>query len=703
MKLESFRIQNFRSLFDSGIVKVDEITVLIGPNESGKSSLLQGLASISMDEMYGDFDLTQLEGVAKKYMDEDLKGSDVEIVWAKFALDQQEKEELPKIFREPEREQSQTESSAGEGESQKNVEIDVAGNAPAFVAPDYLEVRKYYDEFYKLFLNGREIGFPSRAAIESAQEKIRKELENLFSKANSEFLTRSPNNQFKPQFDEALKSPSRVKITRRGDGQPLVQKLEEIHQLGFDEEFKKFIKSVTNRLKKIIESGFPSSDLEVQAYEYILKRMPKTVYFRIYERMEDEVLITELKERPHKHKTFMNFLTLAEINLNTVERLINDGEDSRIPVYLENGCGKATKLLREAWKQEVLDVELRYLAGRLLVFTKNSKAVETLLPPSSGSEGFQWYFGFYINFGAATKAEYKNAILLLDDPGVFLHPTGHRELLDLFEKYREDNVMTIYATHLPFLIPRDKLLRLRLVEKEGDRSKVSEKFWAISDKDVLYPVRAALGVTLADSLYVGAETIITEGLSDGILLNGMLELLRRHEVRKIRPSLDVQLLSAKGASKAKEHAILLEIERLPYVLVLDNDHEGQTTKKEAIEEGIPESKILLLPSFPDITPKEYDLEDLFPLEIYAKAFLNVSGNVLKLTYEDVLKRLGDGKEKISNRAKQLLKEVNYDLDKIAVAREILRVLAEPPQLDKTLEQRFCHLFDEVNKRIELYQ
>lgn len=703
MKLQSFRIQNFRSLFDSGIVKVDEITVLIGPNESGKSSLLQGLASISMDEMCGDFDLTQLEGVAKKYMDRDLKGSDIEIVWAKFWLDPQDKEELASIIREPEQEQGQTESSAGEGELQKSAKMDVPLNAPAFISPDYLEVKKYYDGFYKLFLNGSEIRFPSQAAIESAQEKIGKELENLSSEANSKFLIRSPNNQFKPQFDEALKSLSKGKIMRQEEGKPLVQKLEEIQQLGFDEEFKRFIKSVTNRIKKIIESGFLGSNLEVRAYEYILKRMPKTVYFRIYERMEDEVLIKELKEKPDRHKTFVNFLTLAEINLNTIERLINDGEDSRIPVYLENGCGKATRLLREAWKQEVLDVELRYLDGRLLVFTKNSKAVETLLPPSSGSEGFQWYFGFYINFGAATKAEYKNAILLLDDPGVFLHPTGHRELLDLFEKYREDNVMTIYATHLPFLIPRDKLLRLRLIEKEGARSKVSEKFWAISHKDVLYPLRAALGVTLADSLYVGAVTIIAEGPSDGILLGGMLELFRRHGVRKIRPSLDVQLLSAKGASKAKEHAILLEIERLPYTLVLDNDQEGQITKKEAIEEGIPESKILLLPSFPDIAPREYDLEDLFPLDIYAKAFHNVSGNILKLTYEDVLKRLGDGKVKICNRAKQLLKEVNYDLDKIAVAREILKVSAEPPQLDKTLEQRFCQLFDDVNKRIPLYQ
>lgn len=50
MKLKNFRIQNFRSVEDSGVINVDEITAIVGRNESGKSNLLLALASINPRE-----------------------------------------------------------------------------------------------------------------------------------------------------------------------------------------------------------------------------------------------------------------------------------------------------------------------------------------------------------------------------------------------------------------------------------------------------------------------------------------------------------------------------------------------------------------------------------------------------------------------------------------------------------------------------
>src|SRR5690349_20948204 len=40
MKLVKFRVTNFRSVVDSGWITVDEVTALIGTNESGKTNLL---------------------------------------------------------------------------------------------------------------------------------------------------------------------------------------------------------------------------------------------------------------------------------------------------------------------------------------------------------------------------------------------------------------------------------------------------------------------------------------------------------------------------------------------------------------------------------------------------------------------------------------------------------------------------------------
>ncbi len=43
MKLKWFRVQEFQSVKDSGIIKADEITCLVGKNEAGKTALLQAL------------------------------------------------------------------------------------------------------------------------------------------------------------------------------------------------------------------------------------------------------------------------------------------------------------------------------------------------------------------------------------------------------------------------------------------------------------------------------------------------------------------------------------------------------------------------------------------------------------------------------------------------------------------------------------
>jgi hypothetical protein len=182
----------------------------------------------------------------------------------------------------------------------------------------------------------------------------------------------------------------------------------------------------------------------------------------------------------------------------------------------------------------------------------------------------------------------------------------------------------------------------------------------------------------------------------------MIDLFRRKGLRDLRDAEDIQILSGKGATKAKEHAILLQIEKLPYVLVFDNDQEGLGAKKTAIDDGIPEDRILVLPSSPDTKKAEFAIEDMFPEEIYAKAFFNVHGSELKWSEEDTVKKLSEGNEKNSNKAKRLLKESKYDLDKVRVAKEILKVVSVG-ELNKSVQERFGQLFDAMSNVVSIYR
>lgn len=49
MKLKKFKVTHFRYVIDSGWIKCDEFTTLIGINESGKSNIFSTLSKLSYD------------------------------------------------------------------------------------------------------------------------------------------------------------------------------------------------------------------------------------------------------------------------------------------------------------------------------------------------------------------------------------------------------------------------------------------------------------------------------------------------------------------------------------------------------------------------------------------------------------------------------------------------------------------------------
>ena len=53
MKLKKTRIQNYRSIVDSGEVEIDDaVTVVVGKNEQGKTTFLRGIKSFNSEERF---------------------------------------------------------------------------------------------------------------------------------------------------------------------------------------------------------------------------------------------------------------------------------------------------------------------------------------------------------------------------------------------------------------------------------------------------------------------------------------------------------------------------------------------------------------------------------------------------------------------------------------------------------------------------
>lgn len=97
------------------------------------------------------------------------------------------------------------------------------------------------------------------------------------------------------------------------------------------------------------------------------------------------------------------------------------------------------------------------------------------------SEGFQWLVSFYVVFFAEAMDKHKNAILLLDEPGMSLHGLKQREFRETISRLAEKN-QTIYTTHSPFLVGPNELDLVRVVELK-DREEGTKVHTTISSSD----------------------------------------------------------------------------------------------------------------------------------------------------------------------------------------------------------------------------
>ena len=127
------------------------------------------------------------------------------------------------------------------------------------------------------------------------------------------------------------------------------------------------------------------------------------------------------------------------------------------------------------------------------------------------SSGFQWFFSFYLVFLVESGEGHKDAMLLLDEPGLHLHPTGQQELIAFFETLSEKSQI-IYTTHSPFLIDAEHIYRARpVVEDETGHSRITADTWP-KDRETIFPLQAAAGYAMVRGLFQHKKNVLVEGM-----------------------------------------------------------------------------------------------------------------------------------------------------------------------------------------------
>jgi len=230
-----------------------------------------------------------------------------------------------------------------------------------------------------------------------------------------------------------------------------------------------------------------------------------------------------------------------------------------------------TRLISDVWGEENLQLRLVVDGQYLKVVVVDDIGVEVEL--DQRSEGFRWLVSFFVVFRAQAKDKLNNAILLLDEPGLHLHALKQREFRKTVAMLAEDNQI-VYTTHSPFMVGSEELHRVRLVEMP-DRTKgttVHSKLVSDDPRSV-FPLQAALGYDLAQSMFTQRRNLVTEGLTDMWFLEGIAGAMREAGVATMRA--DVAIVPAGSASKVIYYCTLLHTQRLKVTALLDSDTAGE--------------------------------------------------------------------------------------------------------------------------------
>ena len=338
-----------------------------------------------------------------------------------------------------------------------------------------------------------------------------------------------------------------------------------------------------------------------QAEESLIEMLPVFIYVEDYDMVEGTLNLKQFVEAraatqplTGNFKTMSHLLAIADLN---VDELIDCGakEDVGSREILCDGASTAiTGLVTRYWKQKVYEVEFRVDGDvlRTLVVDRRPGKPPIRIPLEQRSKGFKWQFSFNVIFNSVTKRELKDAVLLLDEPGLHLHAAAQADLLELLESLSSNNQI-IYTTHSPFLIDGNHLDRVKVCREtydpQGD-GQISAKYWT-GDEESVFPLLSALGYDLAQSLLVGKKNLILEGITDFWYLTTisgrLFELGKEGLKSEITPS------PVGGASRIFSMAVFMSGQKLEVVALLDSEAEGKRVKNELLRSKILKKKQIL--------------------------------------------------------------------------------------------------------------
>jgi len=616
MRLTAFRVTNFRSVEDSGWIDVSDITSLIGTNESGKTNLLLPLWKLN-PAMEGKIDI--LADAPRKRFNEIRAMEDKPVfIRARFELEDGLVQEL------------------AEEANCTLTDVQVA------------EVSRTLGGEYQVdFPNANPIRTACRSTLANALNVAMQDIEAMEPIANADITLKEAT------LNAISTAVGKLDGADTVDSHSLARLKQDLESVDpssgakrsvIGPRFGQLLDLISDSLARI---SVPHPASNQSACKLVQDNLPSFVYYSNYGNLDSEIYLPHVIEnlkrknlgakeeaRARTLRVLFSFVRLEAEEILELGRdfPISDGtptekeieaiaEKKRTrTILLQSASSELTESFRTWWKQGDYRIRFHADGDHFKIWVSDDRRPEEI-ELEGRSTGLQWFLSFYLIFLVESESSHRGAVLLLDEPGLSLHPIAQRDLSDFFENLATVNQIA-YTTHSPFMVDPNHLDRVKAVyvDERGATAVSADLRAGTKDQaqsQSIYPVHAALGLSVSDVLMVGCQPVIVEGPSDQLYLSAIKNYLIRHG--HITPKHELLFVPASGVKSVKAYAGLFTArdEAVPFI-VLDSDHAGSQFQRN-LEKDLyrgNEDRVVSVGELLGLPNAE--IEDLIPSDLLAR-------------------------------------------------------------------------------------
>jgi energy-coupling factor transporter ATP-binding protein EcfA2 len=382
MRMLGFRVQYYRGIIDAGWLDADDITVIVGKNESGKTTLLKALW---------------------KFHPAEAQAYDLEREWPRARRRERDEAQAVTTIRFTFTEEERRVLEAADPAACWITGAEISRNYRGEYAYRFLPFETDFQPDVKRVIDAITDGLKQRPG--EVVEEMKQGWATMLESARQRAL----------EYNRAFLVREMAQIPR---GTPT---------------------GVLPLQVTPVDGGAGVKPLARKVIETVHGWLPTFIYMDDYQIFSGTAQLDQVKARreagrlTEEDRTFLKILEMAELDLDAEVRKGQQPDRERRMMDLNDAGQTLTEKIAHRWTQKRYEVQFQADGQHFVTFVRDIDT-NIMVPLEDRSRGFQWFFSFDMNFMYETGGRFRNAVLLLDEPGLHLHASAQRDLVARFRE-----------------------------------------------------------------------------------------------------------------------------------------------------------------------------------------------------------------------------------------------------------------------------